>query len=218
MLTGMDARAANITSTIALFPAQLVTGLTVRKSAARTGSLSLGALMGISLMGGAIGAVLLLVTPSDFFAAHGALAGAVRHRAVRLWQLHAPQAGARRGWAAMARLWRNSCIAIYGGYFGGGIGFLMLAALSSAGLAIRAAGGTKNVLAALMNASAVAIFIFSPQVHWLQAGVVCAGSVGGGYAGGLMVNRVNEKALRIVVALIGIALTVGLFVRAYQGG
>jgi len=63
----------------------------------------------------------------------------------------------------------------------------------------------------------VAIFVFSPQVHWLQAGIACAGAVSGGYIGGTMVNKVNEKALRIVVVLIGIALTVGLFLRAHQG-
>jgi uncharacterized membrane protein YfcA len=44
--------------------------------------------------------------------------------------------------------------------------------------------------------------------------VACAGSVGGGYAGGLMVSKVNEKALRLLVVLIGLALTVGLFLRA----
>jgi uncharacterized membrane protein YfcA len=105
-------------------------------------------------------------------------------------------------------------IAIYGGYFGGGIGFLMLAALTAAGLAIRNAGATKNMLAAVMNASAVAIFIFSPEVRWLQAGVSCAGAVAGGVAGALMLNHVNEKALRVVVVIIGVALTVGLFLRA----
>jgi uncharacterized membrane protein YfcA len=215
MLSGMDARAANLTSTIALFPAQLVTGLTVHKSASGTTSLSLKALMGISLAGGAIGAVLLLVTPSSFFAVM------VPWLVLFATALFAYGSFMPRKQGATPWLGRNGAaiaqflIAIYGGYFGGGIGFLMLAALGSAGLAIRAAGGTKNVLAALINASAVAIFVFSPQVHWLQAGVVCAGSVGGGYAGGLMVNRVNEKALRIVVVLIGIALTVGLFIRAH---
>ena len=54
-------------------------------------------------------------------------------------------------------------IAIYGGYFGGGIGFLMLAALTIAGLQVRAAGATKNVLAAVMNASAVVIFLLAKK-------------------------------------------------------
>jgi uncharacterized membrane protein YfcA len=51
-------------------------------------------------------------------------------------------------------------------------------------------------------------------VHWPQAAISCSGAVGGGYAGGLMVNRVNEKALRFLVVLIGLALTIGLFLRA----
>jgi uncharacterized membrane protein YfcA len=66
----------------------------------------------------------------------------------------------------------------------------------------------------MMNASAVAIFIFSPQVHWSQMLVVCVGSVIGGYFGALMLRHVNEKALRVFVIILGIALTIGLFVRA----
>jgi uncharacterized membrane protein YfcA len=106
------------------------------------------------------------------------------------------------------------CIAVYGGYFGGGIGFLMLAALTAAGLAIRNANATKNVLAGVMNASAVLIFAFSPQVHWLQAAIACAGAAIGGVLGGMMVSRVNQKVLRVAAVLIGVALTVGLFLRA----
>jgi len=79
---------------------------------------------------------------------------------------------------------------------------------------MRSAGATKNVLAAVMNASAVAIFVFSPEVRWLQAAVSCAGAVAGGIVGGVMLNRVNEKVLRVVVVVIGVALTIGLFVRA----
>jgi uncharacterized membrane protein YfcA len=107
------------------------------------------------------------------------------------------------------------CISIYGGYFGGGIGFLMLAALTSAGVMMRTATATKNVLAAVMNASAVLIFVTSPEVRWIQAGVSGAGAVLGGVAGGLMLQKVNEKMLRFAVVLIGIALTLGLFMRAH---
>jgi uncharacterized membrane protein YfcA len=105
-------------------------------------------------------------------------------------------------------------ISIYGGYFGGGIGFLMLAALTAAGLDIRNASATKNVLAGVMNASAVAIFIFSPQLRWHQAAIACVGAAIGGVVGGHMVARVNQKLLRILAVLIGLALTVGLFLRA----
>jgi len=105
-------------------------------------------------------------------------------------------------------------IAIYGGYFGGGIGFLMMASLTLAGLAVRAAGATKNVLAGVMNASAVAIFVFSHDVYWPQVLVTAVASSIGGYAGAKMLAHVDEKALRVFVVLIGVALTVGLFWRS----
>jgi len=213
MLTGMDARAANITSSIALFPAQLATGWTGRRNVAGAAGLSFRALVIISLIGGALGAGLLLVTPPSFFArmvpwlvlfATGVFAwgsfGPRRQNAGRLG----------RSGAACAQL----CISIYGGYFGGGIGFLMLAAFTAAGIVLRVAGATKNVLAAAMNASAVAIFLFSPEVRWVAAAVSGAGAVIGGVLGGLMLHKVNERVLRVVIVMIGLALTVGLFLRA----
>jgi uncharacterized membrane protein YfcA len=83
-----------------------------------------------------------------------------------------------------------------------------------AGLAVRAAGATKNVLAGVMNASAVALFVFSPDVHWTQVAVTTVGASIGGWLGALMLQRVNEKALRVGVVAIGVALTVGLFIKA----
>ena len=68
MLTGMDARAANITSTVALFPAQLVTGFTGRADAASPTGLTMRRLFVISLIGGALGALILLATPPSIFA------------------------------------------------------------------------------------------------------------------------------------------------------
>jgi uncharacterized membrane protein YfcA len=79
---------------------------------------------------------------------------------------------------------------------------------------VRSANATKNVLAGVMNASAVALFVFSPEVHWLQAGIACVGAAIGGVIGGHMVSRVNQKVLRAAAVLIGIALTIGLFLRA----
>jgi uncharacterized membrane protein YfcA len=214
MMTGMDARAANITSTIALFPGQLVSGFTGRSNVAGAGSLSFNLLVIISLLGGALGAVLLLVTPSNFFSALVPWLVLFATSVFAYGSFVPRKAGSASRLGAKSAGVAQFLIAIYGGYFGGGIGFLMLAALSAAGLAIRAAGATKNMLAAAMNASAVLIFLFSPQVHWLQAAVSCAGSAAGGYAGGLMVNRINERALRFLVVLIGLALTIGLFLRA----
>jgi uncharacterized membrane protein YfcA len=214
MLTGMSALAANITSTIALFPGQITSSWGGREYVSGAGGLSFLALVAISLVGGIVGAVLLLVTPSDIFKelvpwlvlfatsvfAYGSF---VPRKTDRPPMLGIVGAGAAQ-----------FGISVYGGYFGGGIGFLMLAALTAAGLAIRNANATKNVLAGVMNASAVAIFVFSPQVHWLQAAVACVGAALGGVIGGHMVSRVNQNVLRVTAVLIGIALTIGLFVRA----
>ena len=89
----------------------------------------------------------------------------------------------------------------------------MMAALTMAGLAVRAAGATKNVLAGVINASAVALFVFSPDVHWLQVAVTTVGASIGGWLGALMLQKVNEK-LRVGVVVIGAALTIGLFIKA----
>ena len=107
----------------------------------------------------------------------------------------------------------QGCIAIYGGYFGGGIGFLMLAALTVAGQEIRMATATKNVLAMAMNASAVAIFVFSSQVNWLAALVLGAGGVGGGFSGAWLMQRLPAQVMRGFIVLVGVALTIWLFVR-----
>jgi uncharacterized membrane protein YfcA len=214
MLTGMTALSANITSSVALFPGQITSSWGGRGHVAGAGGLSFQALVWISLAGGVVGAVLLLVTPSSIFQALVpwlvlfATSVFAYGSFVPRKEGHPPMLG------KVASGVTQFGISIYGGYFGGGIGFLMLAALTAAGLAIRNANATKNVLAGVMNASAVAIFVFSPQVHWLQAGIACVGAMLGGVIGGHMVSKVNQKVLRAAAVLIGVALTIGLFIRA----
>jgi uncharacterized membrane protein YfcA len=215
LVFGMGARAANITSTIALFPGQVATGLAGRSHVSGAEGLSFRVLAGISLVGGVIGALLLLATPESFFErlvpflvlfATGVFAWGSFFRGQGEGGTHLSPV-----WAAVAQF----AIAIYGGYFGGGIGMLMLAALTLAGLPVRRAGATKNVLAGVMNASAVAIFAFSHDVHWGAALAVAGGAIAGGQMGAWMMLRVNETALRFAVVGIGGVLTVAMFVRAY---
>ena len=215
MLTGMDARAANITSTVALFPAQLVMGFTGRADAGSPPGLTMRTLFGISLIGGALGALILLATPSVIFA-HLVPWLVLFATALFAWGSFfrkPPPPGqthlSARGAAAM-----QFFIAIYGGYFGGGIGLLMMAAMTMAGLGVRKAGAAKNILAGVMNASAVAIFVFSKDIHWAQAVITAVGASFGGWAGALMLRRVNEKLLKLGVIVIGVALTIGLFWKA----
>jgi len=213
ILSGLDARAANIASTLALFPGQVTIGWVGRASATGLPRLGLKALIVISLIGGAVGAGLLLLTPSSFFArlVPWLVLFATALFAFRTFVRRPIDASPRVGPRLAAGL--QFLIAVYGGYFGGGIGFLMLAALTAAGLTVRNAAATKNVLAAVMNTAAVAIFLFTPHIPWLRVGVVAAGAIVGGYLGAVALRRVNERIIEVFVVLLGIALTIGLFLR-----
>jgi uncharacterized membrane protein YfcA len=213
ILGGLSPLAANITSTVALFPGQVTSGFAGRRLVSGVGSLSFKWLFGISVAGGAVGGLLLLNTPSSVFArlvpwlvlfATSVFAwGSFSKRSLGGQTHIGPRA------AGVAQFF----IAVYGGYFGGGIGFLMMAALTMAGLQTRAAAATKNALAGVMNASAVALFATSPQVHWLPAAVLGGGAIVGGLVGSWALYRVNETSLRVAVVCLGVALTVGLFLR-----
>ncbi|RQS72539.1 sulfite exporter TauE/SafE family protein [Burkholderia sp. Bp8963] len=213
IVSGMSPLSANITSTVALFPAQVTTGWASRHMVRGAGTLPFRTLFLISIVGGALGGLLLLKTPSSIFSqlvpwlvlfatvvfAWGSFLRKPSEETVHLGPV-------TTGVAQFA-------IAIYGGYFGGGIGFLMMAALTMAGLSPRHAASTKNALAGVMNASAVVLFLTSPHLHWPAALALGGGAVVGGLCGSWALHRVNERILRIAIVCIGAALTVGLFVR-----
>jgi len=213
LLVGLDPLAANITSTIALFPSQINMAWSGRSIADGVGPLKFRTLFYISLAGGVVGALLLLSTPASFFARLVPwlilFATAVfTWGSFRTKPLHT--ADSMPSWLLMAI---QGVIAIYGGYFGGGIGFLMLAALTIAGQAVRTSIATKNVLAMAMNASAVAIFAFSSQVDWPAVLALGIGAMGGSFIGGMLMNRLPEKALRLFVVAVGVVLTIWMFLR-----
>jgi uncharacterized membrane protein YfcA len=216
LLTGLDPRTANITCTIALFPAQAAAGVAGRRQAAGTASLRFGMLFGISLLGGGAGAVLLLHTPASLFTAlvpwlvmFATLVFAWGTFARRTRDMPRHLGPATAGVMQLA-------ISVYGGYFGGGIGILMLAVLTLAGLTIRYAGATKNVLAAVINSSAVVIFLCAGGVAWKQVALVGTAALAGSQAGAYVLQRANERVLQIGIVLMGAALTIGLFIRYHR--
>jgi uncharacterized membrane protein YfcA len=105
-------------------------------------------------------------------------------------------------------------VAVYGGYFGAGIGILMLAALGFLGFThIHRMNALKNVNGACINAVAAALFIFRGLVDWRLATLMAAGAILGGYAGAGVARRIGQKNVRRVVILIGFTLTVILLLR-----
>lgn len=210
---GLDPKLANITSTMALFPGQITTGLAGRKLVAGAERLSFRALAIIALAGGVAGALLLNATPTRVFAALVPWL-VLLATAVFAWGSFGPKKAADRAPPpAWVTVLSQSAIAVYSGFFGGGAGILTLASLTIAGLAVRNAGGTKNVLVSLSNTTAAILFALTGNVAWAHALVVGIGAMAGGYAGARLLAVVPEKALKLAVIVIGVALTVGLFVR-----
>ncbi|HEX8954879.1 MAG TPA: sulfite exporter TauE/SafE family protein [Burkholderiaceae bacterium] len=213
LLGGLDPLAANITSTLALFPSQINMAWSSRDVADGVGPLKFRTLFIISLIGGVVGALLLLHTPASFFARLVPWL-ILFATAVFTWgSFRSKPLNAAAGMPAWLLMAIQGAIAVYGGYFGGGIGFLMLAALAIAGQAVRTSIGTKNVLAMAMNASAVAIFAFSNQVDWPAVIALGIGAVAGSVIGGALMHRLPERALRLFVVAVGVVLTIWMFLR-----
>ncbi|HUZ90913.1 MAG TPA: sulfite exporter TauE/SafE family protein [Methylocella sp.] len=207
---------ANASSTVALFPGQIATGYAARDglaAAAADSRVNVPVLAAISLVGGFIGGILLLVTPQAVFSrivpwlilfATTIFAGGnflrTGGKKIRLNQT---------GIFAVQGL-----VAVYGGYFGGGIGILMLAALTLFGLRdIWLMNSLKILLAVLMNAAAVVTFITAGLVHWHWTIIVAIAAIAGGYAGLHAARRVPAQIVKGFVVSVGLVLTLYFFMK-----
>ncbi|TDR79803.1 sulfite exporter TauE/SafE family protein [Paludibacterium purpuratum] len=214
LLVGLNPLAANMTSTIALFPSQITSAIAGRRLVEGVGALRFRQLFLLSLAGGVLGAGLLLSTPVSVFT-HLVPWLVLFATLVFFWGsfLRKSRPAGVSHLSNGTLLAIQGGIALYGGYFGGGIGILMLAALTVAGQQVRTATATKNALAMTMNASAVAIFAFSPQIDWLAVLALGIGGVAGGVLGSWLMHRLPEKWLRGFVVAVGAALSCWLFIR-----
>jgi len=105
-------------------------------------------------------------------------------------------------------------VALYGGYFGAGIGILMLAALGLLGLGdIHQMNGLKNFFAVCVNLVAAVYFMLWGPVNWLDAVVMAIAAIGGGYGGAGLARRLGREFVRRVVIVIGCAMTISLLLR-----
>jgi uncharacterized membrane protein YfcA len=213
---GLPAIDANATSTIALFPAQVATTYAYRESLEKSledPRVNGKALAIISLVGGFFGAILLLKTSEQFFerAVPFLLLGATLVFAAGMAM---PKQAEKQLLGPAGVLIAQVFVAIYGGYFGGGIGILMLAALTLYGLKdIVLMNSLKMLLAALMNATATAVFLFSSRVHALEAFILAAGSIAGGFAGAHAGARIPPLYVRLFVIVIGLLLSLHFYLK-----
>jgi uncharacterized membrane protein YfcA len=210
---GLDPKLANITSTMALFPGQITTGMAGRSLVAGTGRVPFRTLVAASLVGGIAGAFLLIATPTAVFA--GLVPWLVLAATLLFaWSSFGPRrTSVREPAPAWATVLGQLLIGVYGGFFGGGAGIIMMASLALAGMPVRNAGATKNVLASLHNLVAALVFAFSGAVAWSQALILGVAAMAGGYIGARALKVLPERVIKTGVIVIGVALTVGLFVR-----
>ena len=105
-------------------------------------------------------------------------------------------------------------ISVYGGYFGGGMGFVMLAALTIAGVTnIHQMNAVKSVLAVAINGVALAEFVALGAIAWAPGVIMVAGGIAGGYAGAATARRVDQRYVRSLVMVIAWGMTVYFFLR-----
>jgi uncharacterized membrane protein YfcA len=206
---GMPPKLANGTSTVALWPGS-VAGVWGYRRELQDADRRLVSLIVPSVIGSVLGAWLLVRTPPDVFTriipflilfATGLFtAQEPIQRRFNLAQAHE----ARSHWLSWTMAFQF-VVAVYGGYFGAGIGILMLAALSLMGHTdIHQMNGVKNLLATAINGVAAAIFVVKGLVIWQDAGVMIVASSVGGIAGAGLARRMGRTAVRRVVIAVGV--------------
>jgi len=213
VFTGVPSIVANATSTVALFPGVLASAWAYRKEM-ETLNIPVKPAIVASIAGGISGAVLLLSTSQKAFDAvipwlllAATIVFAIGPRVTTIFK--------RKSWIGpKALVIFHYFVGIYGGYFGGAVGIIILAVWSLAGLRdIHAMNAGRTLLGGLMNAAAVVLFIIARRVWWAQAAVMLIAAVIGGYAGARIARRLNPSLIRTAIIVFGLLVTVAFFRR-----
>ena len=221
LFTRVPAVPANATNTVALWPGLAASTAAYLKRLQAPARL-LVPLLATSVVGGWAGAILLLKTPQRtflnlvpwlllggtlLFAFGNKIRAAAGARSAALDDLH------RLSWPAIIiTSILELLLAVYGGYFGAGIGFVILGMLAALGMRdIHAMGAIRTLLAASINAAAVLTFIWARAVLWPQCVVMIAGALGGGWFGAHYAQKADPQKIRLLVIAVGLAMSVYFF-------
>lgn len=218
---GLPSVAANASSTVALVPATLASVWAYMTGPHRTGLVDIGGVpfarvIGVSMIGGLAGAVLLLSTPVRLFDAIipwllllAATTLAFGQRLIGTLRAHL-----RLGPGAVLPM--QFLLGGYGGYFGGAVGIMMIAAWSVLDdHDLKALNPTRMLIVAATNGIAVVYFVLAGEVRWPQTLVMLAGGIVGGFLGARLGQRLPLAVVRAVTITITIAMTLIFFERAY---
>lgn len=220
---GLPPITANATNAVALTPGSIASAFAYRRELdADRGILKV--FLPPAVIGGVVGALLLLLTPQRIFDAivpflvlFATLLLLVQNlrkttQATQTGEWRVPQS------RVVATLLQLS-IGLYGGYFGGGMGIMMLALYTRmGGTDIHRMNGVKSVVGAAINGVASIAFIVAGAVDWRVGAVMAIGAVIGGFAGAAVARRVKPAVVRWVVVAIGFALTIALGYKRFVAG
>lgn len=212
MFAGIPPVVANASSTVALSPAAFAAAWAYRHDFPRLERIGPRTLLSVSLAGGILGALLLIFTPEHTFKVMvpwlllaATLLFAIGRRAT-------PWLQRRVHFGPVTLCAVQFAIAIYGGYFGGAIGILMLASFALFGLEnINAMNALKSLLGGSLNGVAVVCFVIAGKVAWIPALIMLVGAVAGGYVGARVARRMNPDHVRLMVIAIGFAMSAAFF-------
>ena len=221
LLTGVPAIEANATNTVALWPGLAASTVAYLRRLDAPRRLLIP-FLATSLVGGWAGAILLIKTPQRTFLhlipwlllcgtllfAFGNQLRALAGKSAVVDDLHGSSLR-----AITITSFLNLLVAIYGGYFGAGIGFMTLAMLAALGMHdIHAMGAIRTLLAVAINAAAVVTFIWAGAVLWPQCVVMIAGSLTGGWFGAHFAQKADPNKMRHVVIAVGLVMSAYFFV------
>ena len=221
LAVGVSPVLANGTSTVALLPASISAYYGYRNEATSS-SRDMTALAMPSLLGGILGALLVVWVGNKVFGALvpwlvlSATVLFIAQDPIRRWldrrRAASGASGAEiddEGNASLGGIIFQFFVALYGGFFGAGIGILMLASLGIMGMRdMHRMNRLKNFLAVCINGIAALTFAFKQQVNWPIAGLMMGGAIAGGYLGAGMARRVGQANVRRIVIVIGLAIGV----------
>jgi uncharacterized membrane protein YfcA len=223
LFTGVPPVQANATNTVALWPGLAASAIAYLKRLDVPKRLLIPLLV-TSVVGGWVGALLLLKTPQRTFLhfvpwllLSGTLLFAFGNkiRAIAGKSAVSDDLG-KVSWRAIGVCsFIELILAIYGGYFGAGIGFVMLGMFAALGMRdIHAMGAIRTLLAAAINAAAVVAFIVAGAVLWAQFAVMVAGALVGGWFGAHYAQKADPQKVRVLVIGVGLAMSAYFFVTA----
>jgi len=209
---------ANATATFAALPGYAASAWAYRHDIRTDGQPTLWQIIAVAIIGGLCGAFLLLVTPEDLFSG------------VVPWLLLVATAAFAGGPSLMRHMARSDrklsdtlglglllVVAIYGGYFNGGLGIMLLAALGIIGMTnLHRMNGLKNLISAVLSVVSVLTYTLAGLIDWYGLGIVGVSCAIGGYLGAALARRIRNVALlRAFIVTVGLTMTVVFFAYTY---